>query len=143
MEERSSAPGAELEVQDLVEEEEKSPGNVSNESAPSSSAPNNIEDILDTDIPPSNRNTRETESAEPSSPTDSQFFECNICYDPVRQPVVTLCGHLFWYVVLDTISLSNVVFQGSDRSFSFFASQFQLALHLSRTCLQITETNMF
>jgi hypothetical protein len=23
-------------------------------------------------------------------------FECNICLDQVNEPVVTLCGHLFW-----------------------------------------------
>lgn len=26
-------------------------------------------------------------------------FECNICLDDVREPIVTQCGHLFcWYV---------------------------------------------
>jgi hypothetical protein len=27
--------------------------------------------------------------------TDERFG-CNICLDPVQDPVVTLCGHLYW-----------------------------------------------
>jgi hypothetical protein len=30
------------------------------------------------------------------SPTEDSRFECNICLDQVNEPVVTLCGHLFW-----------------------------------------------
>lgn len=25
-------------------------------------------------------------------------FECNICLDTARDAVVSLCGHLFWFV---------------------------------------------
>lgn len=25
-------------------------------------------------------------------------FECNICFEPAKDSVVTMCGHLFWYV---------------------------------------------
>lgn len=25
-------------------------------------------------------------------------FECNICLDTAKDAVVSLCGHLFWYV---------------------------------------------
>jgi hypothetical protein len=24
------------------------------------------------------------------------LFECNICFDPASEPVITVCGHLFW-----------------------------------------------
>ena len=26
-------------------------------------------------------------------------FECNICLDTAKDAVVSLCGHLFWYVL--------------------------------------------
>lgn len=29
-------------------------------------------------------------------------FDCNICLDAVASPVVTLCGHLYWYRTLLT-----------------------------------------
>lgn len=29
----------------------------------------------------------------------NRFFECNVCFDIVNEPVLTLCGHLFWYVI--------------------------------------------
>ena len=47
----------------------------------------------------------ETEPKENSSSTSSTpkptisnegLFECNICLDMASEPVVTLCGHLFW-----------------------------------------------
>jgi E3 ubiquitin-protein ligase RNF5 len=68
------------------------------ESSEPTSNTNIVEDILDNDKPPSQRQPRATSSTEDDSSDDSQFFQCNICFDPVRQPVVTLCGHLFWYV---------------------------------------------
>lgn len=34
-------------------------------------------------------------SAEPVVEDDSRFV-CNVCLDNVRDPVVTLCGHLYW-----------------------------------------------
>jgi len=27
---------------------------------------------------------------------DDKTFECNICLDTAKDPVVSLCGHLFW-----------------------------------------------
>lgn len=24
-------------------------------------------------------------------------FECNICIEPAVEPVITKCGHLYWY----------------------------------------------
>jgi E3 ubiquitin-protein ligase RNF5 len=29
---------------------------------------------------------------------DETVFECNICLDIARDAVVSMCGHLFWYV---------------------------------------------
>lgn len=29
---------------------------------------------------------------------DDRMFECNICLDPARDAVVSMCGHLFWFV---------------------------------------------
>ena len=31
-------------------------------------------------------------SEEPKSP-----FQCNICFDTASDPVVTFCGHLYWF----------------------------------------------
>lgn len=31
-----------------------------------------------------------------SSPSDDTRFDCFVCLEPVQEPVVTLCGHLFW-----------------------------------------------
>jgi hypothetical protein len=30
---------------------------------------------------------------------DDSRFECNVCLDSPDEPVVTLCGHLFWWVL--------------------------------------------
>jgi hypothetical protein len=27
-------------------------------------------------------------------------FECNVCFEDATDPVITRCGHLFWYVPL-------------------------------------------
>lgn len=39
---------------------------------------------------------RAEQQAAPTRPPPA--FECNICLDTVVSPVVTLCGHLYWYV---------------------------------------------
>ncbi|CAN0221132.1 unnamed protein product, partial [Ectocarpus fasciculatus] len=31
---------------------------------------------------------------------EDSYFECNICLDGVREPVVTRCGHLFCWPCL-------------------------------------------
>ncbi len=31
---------------------------------------------------------------------DSSTYECNICYEVAREPVVTMCGHLFCWPCL-------------------------------------------
>lgn len=43
----------------------------------------NIEDIKE-----------EEKKEEPKLNNDS--FECNICFDTAQDPVVTVCGHLYW-----------------------------------------------
>eukprot|EP01006_Ploeotia_vitrea_P021869 TRINITY_DN54282_c0_g1_i1.p2 TRINITY_DN54282_c0_g1~~TRINITY_DN54282_c0_g1_i1.p2 ORF type:complete len:179 (-),score=34.21 TRINITY_DN54282_c0_g1_i1:1399-1911(-) len=35
-----------------------------------------------------------------SSSSSSDNFECNICFDPAKEPVVTVCGHLFCWKCL-------------------------------------------
>lgn len=32
-----------------------------------------------------------------SSGEENSTFECNICLEQATEPVITLCGHLFWY----------------------------------------------
>lgn len=39
--------------------------------------------------------TEKKDSIEKSSGNDGSFFDCNICLDMARDPVVTCCGHLF------------------------------------------------
>ncbi|TDH67699.1 hypothetical protein CCR75_008327 [Bremia lactucae] len=43
------------------------------------------------------RNT--VEDATKANEDRKPLFECNICLDTVCIPVVTLCGHLYWYAV--------------------------------------------
>lgn len=37
-------------------------------------------------------------SAEGERDRDRATFECNICLDTARDAVISLCGHLFWYI---------------------------------------------
>lgn len=30
---------------------------------------------------------------------DDRMFECNICLDTAKDAVISMCGHLFWYVI--------------------------------------------
>lgn len=34
---------------------------------------------------------------EPGGEKIDKMFECNICFDTASEPVVSLCGHLYWY----------------------------------------------
>ena len=46
-------------------------------------------------------------SSESKSTTDvdalGNRFECNICLDDVREPIVTQCGHLFCWLIMKHI----------------------------------------
>jgi hypothetical protein len=44
--------------------------------------------------PSSSNNDNENENQQQKN----DLFECNICFDPANEPVITVCGHLFWYV---------------------------------------------
>ncbi|XP_074572150.1 uncharacterized protein LOC141828587 isoform X2 [Curcuma longa] len=42
----------------------------------------------------------ESSSADPQNSSGGSRFECNICFDLAKEPVVTLCGHLFCWSCL-------------------------------------------
>lgn len=46
-------------------------------------------------------------AATAGSDSESASFECNICLDTAKDAVVSLCGHLFWYVHLSEPSSRN------------------------------------
>lgn len=41
---------------------------------------------------------------------DDSRFECNVCLDSPDEPVVTLCGHLFWWVLVVGVISSWLLF---------------------------------
>lgn len=41
------------------------------------------------------KNTSESKKDD-NKKDDDGMFECNICFEPAQEPVVTVCGHLFW-----------------------------------------------
>ncbi|PRQ44449.1 putative aminoacyltransferase, E1 ubiquitin-activating enzyme [Rosa chinensis] len=54
----------------------------------------NINGILE------NETSEEKDDVEKSSGNDGSFFDCNICLDLARDPVLTCCGHLFCWPCL-------------------------------------------
>ena len=46
-------------------------------------------------------------AAEPRE-NPSGTFECNICLDTAKDAVVSMCGHLFWYVSVRPVSDSHL-----------------------------------
>ena len=36
-------------------------------------------------------------------------FECNICLDTAKDAVISMCGHLFWYVYNDILYDSSTL----------------------------------
>lgn len=95
----SHSNGADSEAQQPIQEAESPADELPSGNDALDQQPSNVvEDILNNDKEPSKRHQQATSSTDDGSSDDTQFFQCNICFDPVRQPVVTLCGHLFWYV---------------------------------------------
>lgn len=37
-----------------------------------------------------------TEERDKSEEKEDTRFECNICFEPAKDAVVSMCGHLFW-----------------------------------------------
>ncbi len=83
--------------------------------SPSSSSNHPIEDdVIIEDVPtdplqqePSDAPQPSTAHSIPNNTTKSneedeknELFECNICFDTAQDPVITLCGHLFWFVCI-------------------------------------------
>lgn len=46
-------------------------------------------------IPVENDSVAEKDDVEKPNSEEGSFFDCNICFDLAREPVVTCCGHLF------------------------------------------------
>lgn len=46
-------------------------------------------------IPVENGSLAEKEDVEKPNSEEGSFFDCNICFDLAREPIVTCCGHLF------------------------------------------------
>ena len=42
----------------------------------------------------SGENHEQQDNSEPGN----SMFECNICFETAKDPVISFCGHLFWYV---------------------------------------------
>ena len=40
--------------------------------------------------------TGKSNCTEGDAPTELDTFDCNICFDTASEPVVTMCGHLYW-----------------------------------------------
>lgn len=57
----------------------------------------------------SNNASGGAEGGEEEAP-DNSNFECNICLDTAKDAVISMCGHLFWYVTLLLLSSSINVF---------------------------------
>eukprot|EP01071_Lankesteria_metandrocarpae_P008202 Lankesteria_metandrocarpae@DN4901_c0_g1_i1.p2 len=50
--------------------------------------------------PPSSSSTTDPTNSNDSSNSSRGYFECNICFDDAKNPVVTKCGHLFCWLCL-------------------------------------------
>lgn len=56
--------------------------------------------------PPASGSTAGTDNPTPGTSSSAaadggsqdSTFECNICLDTAKDAVISLCGHLFWYV---------------------------------------------
>lgn len=62
---------------------------------------------------------------------DDRMFECNICLDTAKDAVVSMCGHLFWYVIC---------YDSFDRTSAFESLTIRLnRLYLFRMYIRIVQ----
>jgi hypothetical protein len=50
--------------------------------------------------PSENSNSNDDEDNKP----DEHMYECNICLDTAKDAVISMCGHLFWYVTVNSVN---------------------------------------
>lgn len=59
------------------------------------------QDVMATTSSESDSSRKNTENKENDNKDEqSNMFECNICLDNAKDAVVSVCGHLFWLVLL-------------------------------------------
>ena len=80
------------------------------------------------------------QASEPATPTqraeDIGAFECNICYEVAREPVVTLCGHLYcWPCIYRWVR--TVILPGNFRSLSSLSGMPDFRRRHLRLLLQV------
>jgi len=60
----------------------------------------------ESDSPRKNPENKENDNKD----EQSNVFECNICLDNAKDAVVSVCGHLFWFVLFPKLKVSNISF---------------------------------
>lgn len=67
-------------------------------------------------IPIDNGSIAEKEDVEKPNSEEGSFFDCNICFDLAREPVVTCCGHLFcWPCIYQWLHIHSDAKECPDR----------------------------
>lgn len=54
-------------------------------------------------------NNENTNTNNNNNNDENSTFECNICLEQSSDPVITLCGHLFWYVLFHHFYFFNEI----------------------------------